>query len=311
MNGLELAFVNVGYGEATVVRTKDFVMVIDGGSGREEEYVGETGRTPLARYLALHDIHRIDLMVCTHIHEDHLSGLLPVVRDVPVSRFWQILPKSFFRTRRNWGTGLFAGALDDACTLQALLEVQRTDVQQVNDTKTFRELAPGLAVRILAPSLERERDLQSFLSLIGTAPTEELRTLLRDHADRLMNNFSLVLLLEYAGRRILLPGDMNKDGFLDCPGDIHADLFKLGHHGQQDSADARLLERIRPSVVVCCASSDQRYHSADPTTLSLARGAGTRLFFSDCPPCIPPIPPHHAVVANVSPRGEMSVQYQM
>lgn len=50
--------------------------------------------------------------------------------------------------------------------------------------------------------------------------------------------------------------------------------------------------------MVCCASSDRRYQSADPELLQMIAASGARLCFSDCPPVpreIPAPPPHRAV----------------
>ena len=72
----------------------------------------------------------------------------------------------------------------------------------------------------------------------------------------------------------------------------------VGHHGQRDGASRELIAAIRPKVVVCCASSDRRYQSADPELLQMIAASGARLCFSDCPPVpreIPAPPPHRAV----------------
>ena len=117
--------------------------------------------------------------------------------------------------------------------------------------------------------------------------------------DGAMNNYSLVLSLEYRGARALLPGDTNAAGYGEIPRALlTADLFKVGHHGQRDGANPELLAAIRPAAVVCCASSDRRYHSADPELLRMIAASGARLYFSDCPPVpegIPAPPPHRAL----------------
>ena len=126
-----------------------------------------------------------------------------------------------------------------------------------------------------------------------------------------MNNYSLILRLNYRGTRILLPGDTNVTGYdgID-PADLRADLFKVGHHGQKDGADEALAELIRPTAVVCCASSDRRYNSAHPDTMKLLADLGAALYFSDCPP-VPgmQIPPHEALRFTVGPNGALDVRY--
>lgn len=62
-----------------------------------------------------------------------------------------------------------------------------------------------------------------------------------DALDGGMNNFSLMLRLTFGSVRILLPGDTNRAGYGDIPPEaLAADIFKVGHHGQLDGADAAL-----------------------------------------------------------------------
>ena len=106
MEELKLTFVNVGYGEAALLECPDpafpggtFVMVIDGGSAEAEEYRDSaTGRIPLDQYLSLRGVDHIDLMAATHVHEDHLCGLLPAAEKLPPAALWQTLPPEFCRS---------------------------------------------------------------------------------------------------------------------------------------------------------------------------------------------------------------------
>lgn len=127
-----------------------------------------------------------------------------------------------------------------------------------------------------------------------------------------MNNYSLILLLEYRGTRILLPGDTNHMGYGGlAPASLRADLFKVGHHGQRDGISAEQIQAIAPRAVVCCASSDRRYNSADPAILQMMADSGARLYFSDCPPgpdgAVPP--PHQALTFTVGAGGAMEGTY--
>ena len=107
MEKLKLTFVNVGYGEAALLECPDpafpggtFVMVIDGGSAEAEEYRDSaTGRIPLDQYLSLRGVDHIDLMAATHVHEDHLCGLLPAAEKLPPAALWQTLPPEFCRSK--------------------------------------------------------------------------------------------------------------------------------------------------------------------------------------------------------------------
>ena len=104
MDALKLTFVNVGYGEAVLLECPDrtrpggnFVMVIDGGSAEPMEYLHtQSGRIRLAEYLQSHVDH-IDIMVNTHPHEDHVSGLCAAARLFPPQQLRQTLDGGFCR----------------------------------------------------------------------------------------------------------------------------------------------------------------------------------------------------------------------
>ena len=79
---MDITFINVGYGESILITCADpenedgqFVMLIDGGSGEEEEFAGSTsGRRPLIDFLRDQHLGHLDLLVNTHIHEDTPAG---------------------------------------------------------------------------------------------------------------------------------------------------------------------------------------------------------------------------------------------
>ena len=85
MEELKLTFVNVGYGggrPAGMSRPGLPRRYLCHGDRRRraeaEEYRDSaTGRIPLDQYLSLRGVDHIDLMATTHVHEDHLCGLLP------------------------------------------------------------------------------------------------------------------------------------------------------------------------------------------------------------------------------------------
>ena len=318
MGELKLTFVNVGYGEAMVLECPDpawpggvFVMVIDGGSAEPEEYQNAaSGRVPLDRYLARRGLDHIDLMAATHIHEDHLCGLLPVAERMLPGRFWQTLPPGFFRAMRpldipeglNPSRRKFLHALNDYRHLCQDLDA-RGCPQLALAAGAEIPLCRGLTARVLGRSPARARQLEAMCLSLYQETDEAAFWRRLDHLDAAMNNFSLILRLEYQGIRILLPGDTNRMGYGGlAPADLRADLFKLGHHGQRDGISPGQIRIIAPRAVVCCASSDRRYNSAAPELLRMISDTGARLYFSDCPEVPDGIgapPPHQALTIRL------------
>jgi len=173
-------------------------------------------------------------------------------------------------------------------------------------------LCRDLLVRVLGPSRAQAEKLASSCRALYEEADPSAFWQRLDQLDAAMNNYSLILLLEYRGTRILLPGDTNHMGYggLD-PASLRADLFKVGHHGQRDGISAEQIQAIAPRAVVCCASSDRRYNSADPAILQMMADSGARLYFSDCPPgpdgAVPP--PHQALTFTVGAGGAMEGTY--
>lgn len=324
---MKLTFVNVGYGEAVLAECPDpgfadgtFVMLIDGGGAEASEFADRSsGRVPLAEYLTASKLRHIDLMVSTHIHEDHICGMLPAAEVLPPAALWQLLPPDFCKAvmhrldlslAQNDSQDKFIRALNDAQALLHLVEERGGAVRALRAGESG-ELCGGLRFQALAPDAGRIDELESrcrdlFMEEDVQAFRQKLSAL-----DARMNNFSLMLLLEYRGTRILLPGDTNRLGYggID-PAALRAHLFKVGHHGQKDGASRELLEAIRPRAVVCCASSDRRYDSAHPDMLRMLAESGAELYFSDCPrlPALD-LPPHQALTFAVGENGSLDARY--
>ncbi len=84
---LRAAFLDVGQGDAAVVRFPDRTsMVIDGGL-RWRDF--DLGRIVVGPYLWDHGIRRIDYLVATHPQADHIGGLIYLLERFSVGEVWE------------------------------------------------------------------------------------------------------------------------------------------------------------------------------------------------------------------------------
>jgi competence protein ComEC len=82
-----VTFIDVGQGDSALVEGPGgFVMLIDGGGRYDDSY--DTGARVVEPLLRTIGIKRIDLMVLSHPHPDHLNGLLRVLARFEVGALW-------------------------------------------------------------------------------------------------------------------------------------------------------------------------------------------------------------------------------
>src|SRR5690606_2865104 len=143
-----------------------YFMMVDGGTA---EGYGRGVRP----YLQEHGINRLDLLVLTHPHDDHLGGLVRMLEEDQV-RVAHVLESGYPHTTRNYSRFL--------------------------EIITERELPYTRAVRGTSFRLGK------LHGLVLHPPATHLSGTRSD-----VNNNSIVLLLDYEGIRILLTGDLEKE----------------------------------------------------------------------------------------------------
>ena len=312
----QVTFINVGNGDAILVEVPNgncregrFVMLIDGGSNENVEYEETaTERIRAAEYLEQKGVGHIDIMVCTHIHEDHTCGLLPVAKKWLPGELWQPFPMETVSMMNDFHKLTTYVKENGGKVLQKTPFMGRSE--RVDKSMAGEPLiAEGVSVEVLGPSaaaLERENEWMK--ELYGEGHTELLPEM-----DRYMNSASLLLRFTCGGKTFLFTGDTEKDCYKDCMGKIRADVFKVGHHGQENSLSREVLQAVSPKAAVICVSSDRRYESGSPVVLQMLAEAGVRTYYSDCP-AVPPytdgVTAHRAVVFQVGKDETLQVAYE-
>jgi competence protein ComEC len=119
-------FIDVGQGDATLIQTPDgYNILIDGGDTN----------AGIISYLQNLGVNRIDLMIATHPHADHIGGLVQVLNSIPVTK---VITNGEAHT-----TNVYENFLDAIINAQAeYAEVNRGDVIQVGII-SFNVLNPG------------------------------------------------------------------------------------------------------------------------------------------------------------------------
>lgn len=210
-SGYSMVALDVGEGDATLIRDgTGGTMLVDGGPDPEL----------LIEKLRSRGVSRIDLMVCTHPHADHVEGLVEALRRVPVGRLLE--------------PGMPESATSSYSRLQREARARGVGVTTGREGLTI-EVTPHMSLEVLrAP-----RDMS-------------------DSPENL-NDSSMVFLVELGGSRILVTGDIEASGqrelVADKP-DLDCDVLKIPHHGSSNALEERFLAAADPEIATVSAGRD-------------------------------------------------------
>lgn len=243
---LRVDFINVGQGDAILVRTpKGKAYLIDGGNNVTVTDARREGRELVQNYLRSLKIGKLDGVVVANWHNEHLGGLIPVLRLFDVEQVYET-PASF--NSDAWKS------YDDICKKS---RIKRTSLKAGDVLEWGNELF----VQVLHP---------------------EKATKGKSYSD--MNNMSLVLLLRYGKVQILLPGDIEEDGereVMKYGEGIRSQIIKVPHHGADTSDYLSFLKMVAAEAGVILVGRDNPFHHPSPRTLSHYEQTGTKLYRTD------------------------------
>lgn len=268
---LRITFINVGYGDAILLEADNgYVALLDGGSALSSEFEGYPYRIRGDAYLKARGITHLDSVWISHIHEDHVCGLKPILQSASVDRLFVPYPVEPFLERHELKANkdaprsvpLYTKALNTyrQLLLDALQENVLISVARPGDVF---ELARDLSVRVLAPM---PSVIERYMDIVQAAYTAEEPTGLLTKLDATSNQTSLLLSIESEGTLFLTAADNCPGGWEEVPSLLlkNANVLKLPHHGQIDSIDEHLMKEMPLKYVVTTSSSDRRYNSSNP-----------------------------------------------
>ena len=216
----QIHHIDVGQADATLLLAPNGeTMLIDSGDWRED---GET----VLDYLDEHDIDRIDHLVSTHAHADHIGGHARII-------------ETYETERDGIGAVYDSGVVHTSQTYENYLDaIERHDVDlfevRAGDSVPFGETVEATVLN----------------------PPEE-----RSGSD--LHENSVALAIEFGEFGYLTTGDAEQavesrliEEFSD---DLDGDVYQAGHHGSSTSSSPAFLDEVTPEMAVISSAVDSQY----------------------------------------------------
>ena len=230
---VSIYFLNVGQGDASVIITPDDrVVMID--SGPNESLI--------LRYLQNLGISQIDLLIATHAHADHITGMDKIIA--------KYKPKAF----------IDPGIPHTTATYQRMITA--IDKYNINYYEGIsRKINLGtLTLTILPPAnpLIRDSELNNN-SVVVRLDFKDFSCLFTGDIEK-----------EREGQLLT-----------ESRSDLNVDILKVGHHGSSSSSSPLFIKSVKPEMAVICCGQGNKYGHPHQEIISLLQGFGIEIYQTD------------------------------
>ena len=246
---LETDFLDVGQGDAVLIKTpKGQTVLIDGGPDNKVLEKLSKYLQPLQK--------RIDIIILTHPHADHVTGLIEVLRRYSVGLV--ILNGVYLKTD-NYDQ--FLNAIED--NKVKVLIAEAGEAIHFDKDLEFDILSPNKNPAGLAFN----KNSESF----GTAGND-------------VNDTSIVGKLIFNDFSIMFMGDATskiENQILAYGDNLKSDILKVGHHGSKYSSFPIFLKTVAPKAGIIEVGAKNFYGLPSQAALSRFKMFGANIFRTD------------------------------
>ncbi|MEO6694501.1 MAG: DNA internalization-related competence protein ComEC/Rec2 [Ignavibacteria bacterium] len=245
---LRITFIDVGQGDCALIQTPDDeIILVDCGI---ITYTYNSGERTIAPLLRRNGIDKIDLIILTHLHNDHIGGINYLLNNFKIGKILESGQKHESKL------------IDTMDSLIFVKKIQRETVKTGDLINAIKDIR----LYFLFPD-------NVFVNSAGQT------------IDGNLNNGSVTFIMQYQENKFMFPGDIEKEGeknlhetYSDY---LKADVLKVAHHGSITSTTVPFILKNKPSVsVISCGMFNKFNHPSD-IVLQRLKTSGSDVYRTD------------------------------
>ena len=229
-------YIDVGQGDS------EFVELPNGESMLIDAGPAESGDT-VVNYIQSLGYDRINYLVATHPHSDHIGGMKRVVDSFTIDNVY--MPKATATTS----------------SYQNLLKSIQSKGMRITTakagTKLLRHSQSDLKAEVLAPNSDSYEELNDY-SVVIKLTYGKVRLLFMGDATQVSENEML---------------KKNKN--------VSADIIKVGHHGSSSSSGEQFVKKVKAQFAIVSVGAGNDYHHPHTKAMNRWKKQGTEVLRTD------------------------------
>jgi len=247
-NKLRITFLDIGQGDCALIQTPDGRnILVDCG---RTSFTSDSGERTILPYLERCGISRIDLLIITHLHLDHIGGINSLLENIEIGKIIDSGQKY---------NSAFINKMD------SLIIVNNVEREVVSAGDMIRDMDDLRMYFIYPEKNYRDKDLS-------------------DQKEN-PNNGSVVFILKYGDTDFLFTGDAEKESeeimvrqYSDF---LRTDVLKVAHHGSITSTTIPFAIRNKPGIAVISCGKFNKFNHPSDIVLNRLERSGTKIYRTD------------------------------
>ncbi|UCC41194.1 MAG: DNA internalization-related competence protein ComEC/Rec2, partial [Candidatus Aminicenantes bacterium] len=238
---LKLTFIDVGQGDSILAEFPgEKKMLIDGGGIPEETF--DIGESVVSPFLWDKGIKKIDYLILTHAHPDHINGLKAIARNFKIGEYWESLIPLNSRSYAE-----FKKLIPPSIPQKRFF---RHHTQREGDVK----------IEVLHPKKDNP-----YVQTVHNDQSLVLRISYGQTSFLLAGDIGI---------------DAERE-ILENVNEIKSQVLKSPHHGSNSSSSTTILRSVAPRIVVITVGEGNRYGLPDQEVLEKYGKIGARIYRTD------------------------------